>query len=308
MPISIKQSGINVKNGSEYNNLGAFFLGDISGEVDDWLARNNPIGYTSPELFGAVGDGVTDDTQAWKDCIATGKIIVATKQYLCSEPLELDNSTYIFGTIINNTTDGVKIRGKSGKTYYINVSASREDRTKQFIGCEVINLNVCTIRCKTVNFYKGLQLTGDGTGCCYNIFEFVYTANPLYSVYLTAKNSGWCNENYFYNLKNINWTDTAYSGQAYGITLNKESSVTNGINSNHFINMCFEGSYCAINVVNGLDNTFENIRTEGCDYAAIFGSQTTRNMVWCLHGASAKTDEGTSNLVATNQSIINLFS
>lgn len=306
MPISIKQSGINVKNGSEYDTLGAFFLGDVSGEVDDWLARNNPIGYTSPELFGAVGDGVTNDTQAWKNCIASGKIIVAAKNYLCTEPLYLDNDTYIFGSIINNTTDGIKISGKSGHIYKVKVQASRENASNQFIGVEVINSGNCKIDCITTNFYTGLKMTGDANGCCYNHIDFCYTFNSMYSIYLEAKNNGWCNENYFYNLRNINWTNSLYSRTNYGITLFKDSTATNSPNSNHFLNMCFEGAYCAVNVINGVDNTFENIRTEGCDYAAIFGN-VSRNIVWSIHGSSTKMDGGT-NLVATNQSIINLFS
>ena len=102
MPFSVKLASLNFKGGNEYNNADAFFLGDITGEATEWLNKNAFLGYTVPELFGAVGDGVTDDTQAWKDCIESGKIIVATKQYLCSEPLYLDNDTYIFGSIINN--------------------------------------------------------------------------------------------------------------------------------------------------------------------------------------------------------------
>lgn len=57
--------------------------------------------YVTPEMFGAVGDGVTDDTEAIKTCISnatdSGKMILLTKMYGISEPISF-NSNRVVGT------------------------------------------------------------------------------------------------------------------------------------------------------------------------------------------------------------------
>ena len=49
--------------------------------------------YVTPEMFGAIGDGVTDDTQAIKDALATKKPMLLMGTYLISETLILDEDT-----------------------------------------------------------------------------------------------------------------------------------------------------------------------------------------------------------------------
>lgn len=51
--------------------------------------------FTTPEAFGAVGDGVTDDTQAWQDAVDVGVTVIAL------------SDTYKTGTI--NVTKNIKI-------------------------------------------------------------------------------------------------------------------------------------------------------------------------------------------------------
>ena len=53
--------------------------GTLAPEIASYLSV-----YVTPEMFGAVGDGVADDTQAWQDAVDTGKNVVATSDtYKC---------------------------------------------------------------------------------------------------------------------------------------------------------------------------------------------------------------------------------
>ena len=292
MPISIKYNAINAKSSQGYNNVSAFFLGD----VNEWLDEHSPYGYVTPEMYGAIGDGVTDDTEAWQAAIATGQIIFATGTYKCTEPLEFDNSVYCLGTIINNASNGVKIIGKSKKTYWINVRAISETQGSTRIGVEVKNCGNCNFRISTDNFYIGLEMHGDGVGCVYNSIETLFTANAFCSAYLLSENSGWVNENYFYNHRAACWTSSLYVGSNYGVIIEKGTD-GGSTNSNHFVNGCYEGAYCGVYIKNGSYNTFENIRMEGCTNNAIFDSGTFRNIVYPSYAGGTATDNGTNAVI-----------
>lgn len=61
------------------------------------VTKNNDFPFLLPENFGAVGDGVTDDSSAFNQCITkasnTGKLIL------------LSNKTYVINHILNNITN-----------------------------------------------------------------------------------------------------------------------------------------------------------------------------------------------------------
>lgn len=69
-------------------------------EVKDATARkkiellNN---YVTPEMFGALGDGVADDTQAFIDAVSTGKKVVANGNYKISAAIILSNNASVCG-------------------------------------------------------------------------------------------------------------------------------------------------------------------------------------------------------------------
>lgn len=61
--------------------------------------------YVTPEMFGAVGDGVTDDVDALDDAVASGKVILLTKQYFISRPINIISNTRIYGDKISKRYD-----------------------------------------------------------------------------------------------------------------------------------------------------------------------------------------------------------
>lgn len=71
------------------------FTGSVATNVGDKLAQT-----VSVKDFGAVGDGVTDDTaavQAAIDAAQDGALYIPTGTYLCSAQLDINANTFIFG-------------------------------------------------------------------------------------------------------------------------------------------------------------------------------------------------------------------
>lgn len=48
--------------------------------------------FVTPEQFGAVGDGIVDDTEAVKEAVATGKNVIGNGSYKCSSPIDFNKS------------------------------------------------------------------------------------------------------------------------------------------------------------------------------------------------------------------------
>ena len=93
--------------------------------------------YANVKFYGAIGDGVTDDTTAFKNAFATGKnIYIPEGTYLISDSIPLKSNTIIFGNgliydtyqptdetglfngdhISNVTIDGIRIQGTGSLT------------------------------------------------------------------------------------------------------------------------------------------------------------------------------------------------
>lgn len=127
-------------------------------EIVDAKARENLEGlstYVTPKMFGAKGDGVTDDTAAIVAALATGKTVVLDKTYL------IDTLTPPMGADI--VVNGKLIVNGTINIYYPNIKFTGSGKIK----CEGA---VCfTLKgigkadntyCK--NFYIGHELTVEG--------------------------------------------------------------------------------------------------------------------------------------------------
>lgn len=64
--------------------------------------------YVTPEMFGAVGDGATDDTDAIKAAIAGGSVIVLINDYAISDDIEIPSDRIILGNdhTVQRKSDG----------------------------------------------------------------------------------------------------------------------------------------------------------------------------------------------------------
>lgn len=107
------------------------FTGGASGSYDGSkaLTINIPSGgdgstyYVTPEQFGAIGDGVTDDSEAFRQAIETEKPIVCTygKKYNCITEIVTEKTTInIIGNRCMLKNFHLKINVNSGETSWIN--------------------------------------------------------------------------------------------------------------------------------------------------------------------------------------------
>lgn len=76
------------------------------------------LGYATPQMYGAVGDGVHDDTQALIQCFATNNTIHIPKgTYLCSKQLVLHSNIHVVGEGMDSVTIMFTAEGnKQGKS------------------------------------------------------------------------------------------------------------------------------------------------------------------------------------------------
>lgn len=86
---------------------------ESTGVADNSVTRNklSPVlrssFYVTPEMFGAVGDGIADDTNAVKTAINQGGIIILNGTYRCTTGVPITRSNTIidgFGTLIGDFT------------------------------------------------------------------------------------------------------------------------------------------------------------------------------------------------------------
>lgn len=94
--LKAKVSALETQNGSEVLTTTAQTLsGAVNELLDDIDAINNK--YPTPQLYGAKGDGIADDTQAFIDCFAANK-----KVYIPDGTYNIDNSSAPL-TVQNNS-------------------------------------------------------------------------------------------------------------------------------------------------------------------------------------------------------------
>lgn len=113
-------AGIDISNttywalSADYNAQVAAYRAEVlsfKDDIDDFKAMIKE-GFVTPEMYGAVGDGVVDDSQALQDALSSGSnVLIPNKRYNIKENtlyITQDNNSIIYGagsTIIYEGTD-----------------------------------------------------------------------------------------------------------------------------------------------------------------------------------------------------------
>ena len=225
-------------------------------------------------MFGAVGDGVTDDTQAIKDCLAyaeTNKKAIMGNfgEYLISDTIMVDGTKirvcHIEGLIKPNFTDKEAIvihnAGEHYQTgagdYEFHVVGETVNGGYNFIGITDFNIpelpfkGISVKNCYHSNFLltarnchigvsvEATDAGGNGGGSAYNTFNIPDVGDNAVSLDLMAKDNGWVNENLFLGVSVQDYTPNPGIGKTIGIRFWCNNS-KEGINNNVFVKPCLQ--------------------------------------------------------------------
>ena len=233
-----------------------------------WRNVNAPSGggdiYVTPEEFGAVGDGVTDDYNAIMDAIAE---CTTTKK-----ALYFSNKEYLIGTAINIPSLGFDIYSDySGYLHYtgsgsamiigsainrkIQIAIAGEYLNDNTSSCLEINgATSCTFDCSFSNGLYGLNLNAT-SGIQFNVFNIGSIVNCIECIRLYSA-TGWVNDNLF-----MGGRLTKFSPFPNVCGIHFENN--RAFNNNVFIKTSVEGCEKGIWIERSEKNKFEAIRFEG---------------------------------------------
>ena len=166
---------------------------DLQKEVNSWLDNALETGklmtlfekfvpYVTPEMYGAKGDGVTDDTNSFINALNSGKDIILTKSYLITSTLMLKNNTKI-SSMFNKRWDLNEGIIKTPKIIFSSVNDRilfKNDGLNQYNNYNYnIEINGINIETKTTNAtcfdFKGLANSKLNFTC--SGFDFVLVLN-----------------------------------------------------------------------------------------------------------------------------------
>lgn len=131
--------------------------------IDPTLLNPPSNDYVTPEQFGAKGDGVTDDANAFQSALDTKKRIVLThgKTYIIGTELQLRSGTYIEGC-------GAIVKASTAFLPYTNIMMAREHGMGSDIGGYEQNADI-TINNLVMDASKRPLVGGIGIGHAHNI-------------------------------------------------------------------------------------------------------------------------------------------
>ena len=263
--------------------------------------------------FGAVGDGVTDDTEA---------IQSAYNSLNDYDTLTISPGTYkITNLVFNNPKVYIDFRGRfvqdkeaSGSaitiggesfstigTFYrgiLDVRKESRNWSVDSVGIDLINVDEAVLTTNTSDFKRNIVLRGIGRGCCYNNIYIIRNVNAVRGIEFIRDEDGWVNENKFHGGRFTWFTGvTSESNEEFCHIYIPDYSMNNNI----FYSPNLEGSGGKFIYCNGQYNTFYSPRLEGNSTKVHFGPNSIYNQLIYPYAHTyipdddAYIDEGTRN-------------
>ena len=265
--------------------------------------------------YGAVGDGVTDDTAAiqaaidYAESLATGNIGVSVSfpsaNYATTSSLTINDKIYIHGngSVISpssSTLEAIKIGDSAilsngGIENLIidrgSYSGATENAGIAFYNCTSFNLTNVESRYSKYNFWLKPAAS---QRVAYSIFNNVSAVGGLYNLYFYPSSDGFANENTFIGGRLFDTSDT--TTQLYMDTAGSARP-----DHNRFIGVSMEGAGDQSIYCNGGNNYFEFPRTEGTWSVddIVLGTASAFNIIISSRYDLSVTDNGNRNQYLT---------
>ncbi len=214
--------------------------------------------YVTPEMFGAIGDGVADDTTAIKTAINNGSVIIGNKVYNITEPINVPSYKKIIfnNKITNNSGNVFEINGTQVSIYAKRILSSNN--------CFSIGNNVFTqfvdISFGSIHGENGFLIGGNSDGTLDVNITGNYIGFTGNAIKIDTTNS-YVGEIHFYNARLQSDTPT----NNYAIDIDCDYNTCTGIS---LTNLSFEGDMNGIHVYNMHDN-------KTCEYINIDNARIT---------------------------------
>lgn len=256
--------------------------------------------YVTPEMFGAVGDGVTDDTQAFKNMLASGKdmIIIPDGNYYISDTLVFPTGkdvTCIGLLVFHNVTTAVVLGNASINKFNIRslrISSSSFDETS--IGIKIIACIESNFSNLFANLFgTNIYVSGESGANAYNTFINPIATRGKYNFKVYGPElSKHCNENYIFGGRLFASSNTV-----------RQMSIEGSAASWSVFGLSAEGAgECAV-YCDSAYCVFNQIRTEGTWSVAgiVLGENSDRCRVFSTRYDATIQDNGTYNSYFTNR-------
>lgn len=229
--------------------------------------------YVTPEMFGAVGDGETDDHDAIVNAAnyaynnGLSLWFPENKTYYTESSIQISNvpKQFIMDGIIQYNNPGIALTlGKLGEendssqsNLEISVKVKRGGGNRQNTdcGCRILNISNSTIKLKYIrDFYYGVRIdseTADNEGSKVNNANICTAYNTFYIGYISGcaigiqiysaayKNNsvlygaGWVNENKFFSGRIAQYTSNPWAQNSIGVKITS-ATPPSGNDADHY--------------------------------------------------------------------------
>lgn len=255
-------------------------------EGENVNAIGNTINFSA---FGAVGDGITDDTEAIKAAISyaieNNRGIMDDAPHVVSDTIVINNRdlktvimrgvitptfkdkpVVVFDNLWEGTYEAHVIGGDEANGGYTFASGA-EFGELPFKGIVFKNSNHCHFTATARNCNTGVSIEGDADnendgGNAYNIYFIPDVGDNAINLDIMAKNKGgWVNENLFLDFSIQTYSSNQNESKTTGVRMWTNGS-TNGANQNMFIKPSFQTMGRPILIKSGSYNVFTLMRFE----------------------------------------------
>lgn len=208
--------------------------------------------YVTPQMYGAAGDGIANDTTAIQEALDSDfDVIIPEGNYKITSPLTITKNKNVKcfglivvdadcnGIIVGNDDPDVDDKGWFiGKSIKLNISKRTLNWGADFTGVKLINVWRAEIEIKVTGFYTGLKLVGNNYGCAWNLLHNISIYNCFNGVVLEKVENGWVNQNTFIG-GSIAWSHSSVTANT--TTSDPVTGLTVIGTDNSFYNLAIDG-------------------------------------------------------------------